>query len=237
MPAGLDGNPDPDTSRLREQVLDAIVERSLGVAGRPLLVGVDGRSGSGKSTFADELARTFTARGEPAVIRSTTDSFHNPREVRYRRGAKSPEGYYFDSFNVAAIRRELLDPVKSGSGRYRSAVFDEPSDMPVEEEPARVHPAAVLVFDGLFLHRPELLGYWDVSVLLVGDDRALRDTVAWAERETRSSGRHLFFWSLWWWSHARRYVEGWSIYESECNPARSATFVVDNNDFVAPYFV
>ena len=60
-----------------------------------MLVGIDGIDGSGKSTFADEVATLLRARGVP-VVRSTVDSFHNPRSKRWARGRSSPVGFYLD---------------------------------------------------------------------------------------------------------------------------------------------
>src|SRR5689334_1726908 len=97
VPSGLDGNPNPVSSAARRRLLKAIAAEAVArrEPGRPLLVAVDGRSGSGKSTFADELASLLTAAGI-SVVRSTTDSFHNDRDTRYRLGTRSPEGYYRD---------------------------------------------------------------------------------------------------------------------------------------------
>ena len=56
MPAGLDGNPNPIQTAQRDAVLCAVADRVCTANGSRVLVGIDGRSGAGKSTFADELA-------------------------------------------------------------------------------------------------------------------------------------------------------------------------------------
>lgn len=235
MPAGLDGNPQPISSPERRAVIDEVVREALSVRpkDRPLLVGVDGHSGTGKSTFGDEVSAALAAHGL-TVVRSTTDSFHNDRQTRRRLGPHSPQGYYRESFNLQRLRSELLDPVRTASGVYCVAVFDEPTDTQVEVEHFDVDPSMVLVFDGLFLHRPELRNYWDVSVLLEAEARGMTESVAWAERVNGSNGAALFVWLAWWWSIARRYIEGRRIYEAECAPGELATFIVDNNDFAQP---
>src|SRR5262245_37708681 len=78
-----------------------------------LRVAVDGVDGVGKTTFADRLGRAVELIGRP-VIRSSADAFHNPRELRYRRGRTSPEGFYFDSYDYTALQRHLLDPLGPG---------------------------------------------------------------------------------------------------------------------------
>jgi len=92
MPAGLDGNPDPvvsaDRSRMLALLADAVPQAT---AGGNVLVGIDGASGTGKSTLADELAGILTARRRP-VVRASIDSFHRPRVERYARGPLSADG-------------------------------------------------------------------------------------------------------------------------------------------------
>lgn len=50
------------------------------------------------------------------------DGFHHPREIRYRRGSLSPEGYYRDAFDYDAVHAQLLEPLgPGGDRRYRTA--------------------------------------------------------------------------------------------------------------------
>jgi uridine kinase len=58
-------------------------------------VAVDGPDGSGKTTFAEELAAAVRALGRP-VVRVSLDDFHNVRAVRYRLGRDSPQGFWRD---------------------------------------------------------------------------------------------------------------------------------------------
>lgn len=237
MPSGLDGNPNPVVTAERDGVLDTIVELVCSHSGPRTLVGIDGRSGAGKSTFAGELGARLTTSGNP-VVRSTTDSFHRPRKDRLHRGPTSGEGYYLDSHQLRAISDGLLLPFAQGAATVRTAVFDEPSDAPNEED-ALVPSAAVLVFDGLFLQRPELNGHWDVSVFLDADERREREWLDFllrdlpedhhqraAELDTRLRRAR--------WP---RYRDGWQMYVSAVQPASMATVVVDNNDLRTPVVV
>jgi uridine kinase len=88
-------------------------------------------------------------------------------------------------------------------------------------------PGSVLLFDGIFLHRPELVRYWDFSVFL---------RVEWARnhrlRNLRAQGvlpRDE--------TSDVRYAEGQAIYLRECAPWRRASLVIDNDDLAAPYIV
>src|SRR5438270_14025869 len=82
----------------------------------PLRVAIDGIDAAGKTTLADELVSPIEAQGRP-VIRASLDGFHRPRAERYQQGADSPQGYYEDSFDYAALRDALLLPLGPGCSR------------------------------------------------------------------------------------------------------------------------
>lgn len=189
--------------------------------------------GAGKTTFADELTTVLKRRGVE-VIRSTTDSFHNPREVRRRRGMLSPEDFFRDSHNLSLLEALLLEPLSASPARpFRTAAFDEPSDSPVEAPIEHPEPGAVLVFDGLFLARDELRRYWDYFVYVDGEKRVADERIATATAEC-PQGLAAFWHLARWWAILERYVGGMRIYISECQPRSGADAVVDNNDVVNP---
>lgn len=189
-----------------------------------LRVGIDGVDGAGKTTFADELAVALAPYGRP-VIRAGVDGFHHPRAVRYRLGRDSPEGFFRDSYDYATLKATLLDPLSpGGTGRYRRAVFDVDTDRAVESRVERAEAGSVLLFDGIFLHRPELRGYWDWSVFL---------RVAWARNHRARAAGGIRPDD----PHQRRYAEGQTLYVRECRPEEHARLVIDNEDLAAPFIV
>jgi uridine kinase len=209
----------------REHLFTELAQRLVAVSpDRTIRVAIDGVDGAGKTTFADELGSSVSALGRP-VIRASVDGFHNPRVVRYQRGRHSPEGYFEDSYNYAALRKYLLDPLRPGGcRRYRPAFFDHVTDdaMPVVEVEAL--PRSILLIDGIFLHRPELLAYWDVSIFLRTDFAV--SVARCASRDGSSPDPAA--------PSNRRYVEGQHLYLQGCQPEAKATIVIDYNDLAAP---
>lgn len=178
-------------------------------------VAVDGVDGAGKTTFAGELADALHGRH---VIRASVDSFHRPRIERYARGRDSADGFYRDSYDYAALESALLGPLRAGRP-FRRAVFDVMSDKPLEATPESAPARSILVFDGIFLHRPELREWWDFSIYL---------HVPWEENH------HLPAHPEW---NVPRYRDGQQIYLRESEPERRADMVIDNTDLSNPVIV
>lgn len=239
VPAGLDGNPNPVSTPERSAVLDRVVEDLLGRRrdGRPLLVGIDGIDGSGKSTFADEIAGRLIDRNLN-VVRSTIDSFHNPRELRRARGPSSPVGFYLDSHNLDELTELLLDPLRRGpSATYRTAAFDEPSDSPINAPERVVRGDELLVFDGIFLQRPELADYWDFTVFLEAQARVDLTRLGYVMGDAPLGGVELVDHVLTWVARIDRYSSGMQYYLDTVDPKSGADVTIDNNDLSRPFIV
>ena len=84
------------------------------------------------------------------------DDWHHPRAVRMRRGDESPEGYYYDSFDVEALTSELLKPFRTGAATVRTASYDHVADHAAMRTARVPAAAAVLIVDGVFLLRPAM---------------------------------------------------------------------------------
>ena len=193
---------------------------------RRIRVAIDGVDGAGKTVLADALAPLVIAKGRQ-VIRASVDDFHHPRAVRYARGRYSPDGFFLDSYDYQAFRRLLLDPLgPAGSGNYIAKHFDHRTDQPVARRTQQSPPAAALIVDGIFLHRPELRAYWDLSIFLQIDFAVSRERNAAREGTSEALDPDT--------PANRRYGAGQQRYLSECAPAQNADIVIDHNDLRAP---
>ncbi len=190
----------------------------------PLRVAIDGIDAAGKTILADEIADALKNKGR-SVIRASIDGFHRPRKERYRRGNLSPEGYYYDSFDNDAIKQHLLQPLAPrGTYDYRTTIFDFRKDKVWLSPVLRASPDAILLFDGVFLMRPELNEHWDLRIFVhidfdVSLRRALsRDLELFGSKETIVE------------RYEKRYVPGQKIYLKQAKPKRIADMVIDNNN-------
>jgi uridine kinase len=213
----------------RDTVLNQLADVLAGITcPHPLRVAIDGVDAAGKTTLADELAPLLPARRRP-VIRASVDYFHNPRAIRYRRGSDSPEGYFHDSFNYTAVKTLLLEPLgPNGNRQYRRGCFDHERDRAVEYPLEHAPDDAILLFDGIFILRPELHAYWDFKIFVDVDfdtmvARAVQrhETQHGPDPEVRARNRN-------------RYVPGQRLYLESCRPKAHADLIFDNRDLSAP---
>lgn len=192
--------------------------------GDRVAVAIDGPDAAGKTTLADAIARQVT---RPA-IRVSIDDWHNPRDVRTRRGSDSPAGYYLDSFDYEALASDLLGPFRDGATSVQSARFDFKADALLTAVTEVRSPTAVLILDGVFLLRSELRESWDWAVYVhVPESVTLaRATVRDAEHlgGPESTRRR----------YERRYLPGHALYREAASPLEQANVVIDNSDPLRP---
>lgn len=196
--------------------------------GRGIRVAVDGRDASGKTSFTDHLAIALSGSGVH-VIRSGIDQWHNPEDVRYQKGRLSPVGYYEDSFDLEHLRSDLLHPLgPDGNGEYRLSHFDYRRDAPAGDKIRNAVVPFILLFDGVFLLRPELLDQWDLTIYV--DVTPSVSLTRGLERDSATMGGRAAATDR----YQRRYLPGQSVYDDSVAPRYLAQVVIDNNDFNLP---
>lgn len=197
----------------------------------PVRVAIDGVDASGKTTLADELAEVMQGANRQ-IIRASVDNFHNPEQIRRRRGGLSPEGFYHDSYNYDALEQVLLKPLgPNGNRHYRTAVFDLYQDQPVETTAEKAAPDAILLFDGIFLLRPRLMPYWDLTLYIEADYVHTMARGVRRDAELYGSVNQALI------RYQERYVPGQKIYHKQAKPLDNVDILIDNNDLEAPKFL
>ena len=212
----------------RHEMLSRLAEAvgSVTVA-HPTRVAVDGPPAAGKTTLADELAVVLRAQGRH-VIRATIEGFLFPKAQRYRRGEYSPEACYLDNHDYDALNRVLLDPLgPGGDRRFQHAVYDRTTDTALSP-PASTAPAdAVLVFDGVFLLRPELIDRWDLRIFVSTAFEQTVDRALIREQGVLSAADIERRWR-------ERYIPSQQLYFATVRPTDHADIVVHNDKTQQP---
>jgi uridine kinase len=190
----------------------------------PTRVAIDGPPAAGKTTLGDELAVVLRAQGRE-VIRASIEGFLLPRSQRYRRGEYSAEGCYYDSFDFDALHRVLLDPLgPDGSRRFQPAIYDRPTETAQPQQFRTASVDAVLLFDGVFLLRPELIDRWDLRIFVSAAfeetlDRARTRDLALYGSATEVERRH-----------RERYTPSQRFYFDTVRPTDHADITVYNDE-------
>jgi uridine kinase len=164
----------PDGARLEGEricfrpALRLVEERLQGH--KPLLVGVDGRCGSGKTTLGTLLAQTFSG----CVFHM--DDFYLPPEQRtFDWESQTGGNMDFDRFS-----REVLAPVREGkSVLYRPFCCQTGMLQPGWEQ----LPTALTVVEGSYSLHPRLRPAYDVAIFLTCSPQTQRQRLQGREGE------------------------------------------------------
>lgn len=195
----------------------------------PTRVAVDGRMASGKTTLADELAVCVAGLGRK-VVRASIDDFHRPgHKYRSIRGDWTPQTYYDEGFDYDGFRSLVLLPLSpGGSRRCRTALWDSFLDQEIPANWTEVEADGIVIVDGVFLQRPELVCHWDYVIWVDADaatilERAKRRDVSWigAEEEVERRSRQLW-------------LPAHDLYEGATQAPCRAHALVDNDNPDAP---
>ncbi len=214
----------------RDELLNFLANRIHQIqTNGPTLVGIDGIDGAGKTTMANELVPYIEKLGR-TVARTSIDGFHNPREIRIAQGNLSPKGYFEDSFDYDWLNGNFLEPIKklSAPTELKSAKFDFRTNSTVENKAIHVDIDTIVLFEGVFLYRPELNSHWDFRIFVDIDfDTSLargikRDAeILGGEDATREK-------------YLKRYIPGQKLYFEKCQPKEKADIVIKNVDPANP---
>ena len=123
---------------------------SIPVAGW-LRIGFDGADSAAPGALADALVDPLRVRGRPAVRVDLAD-FLRPASVRLELGRTNPDAYYERWFDLAALSREVLNPLApGGSGRIVTTFWNPETDRSSRPSFVDVPPGGVLLLSGPLL--------------------------------------------------------------------------------------
>ena len=169
---------------------------------KPLVLALDGRCGSGKTTLANALAQQF-----PASITLHTDDFYLPPAQRIRGWEKTPCA----NMDLARLRDEALRPAYEGQPvQYRAYSCREGACLPARELAAQ----PLVILEGSYSHHPLLAGCETLRVFL---------TCTKEEQTRRLQAREGERYA----SFAARWVPLEEGYFAQYHIAETADFVVD----------
>ena len=159
-----------------------LVGRIVALPGEWVRVGIDGAASARPGALADALVAPLRVRGR-AAIRVDTGDFLRPASIRLELGRDNPDAYYERWYDLAALSREVLDPLgRGGTGRILTTFWNPVTDRATRAGYEPVPPGGVLLLSG-----PLLLGTGldlDLTVHCVQSPAALARRTPEAQRWT-----------------------------------------------------
>jgi phosphoglycolate phosphatase-like HAD superfamily hydrolase/uridine kinase len=193
--------------------------------GIPFIIGVSGIDNSGKTCFAKGLSAFLGMRGFRAQ-RIHLDRFHHPREIR-RSGEDEIENFLNRTFDFQKIIETLLEPAKAGKTVDEFIPeFDIERDECGEECYYHIDGDTAVVFEGLFLEKPEVRTFIDCSIWLdISFDECLKRA---RKRDVPRFGEAFLE------KYHTKYIPAQKRFMEQLHPKENADLRVDNNVFLWP---
>ena len=121
---------------------------------RPVLIALDGRCGSGKTTLAAQLAARF-----PGSRTIHTDDYYLPPAQRVPGWETLPCA----NMDLKRLRAEVLNPARAGQPfSYLAYSCREGACLP----PVSCQPARLVIVEGSYSHHPALADCYDLRVFV-----------------------------------------------------------------------
>ncbi|WP_079479827.1 kinase [Halobacillus salinus] len=128
-----------------------------------VLIGVDGLSRSGKTTFTKRLSTLLFQEGF-RVATIHLDDYITPEEVRY--GSSFPEWkeYYELQWDVSVLREELFKRMRKENVLKLPKYSQQYAT--IYEEMLVIEAVDIVIVEGVFLQRPSWRGFFDQVIYL-----------------------------------------------------------------------
>jgi uridine kinase len=183
----------------------------------PFTVAIDGRSGSGKSTVAGQVARGLHA----ALV--STDDFFAAGITDEGWNGRSAEQRAADAVDWRRLRAEALEPLRGERSALWHAFDFAAGRRPdgtygLRAEPTKVPANQIIILDGAYSSRPELADLLDYTVLVETAEPTRQARLA-----ARENADFLTAWYLRWEGAEEHYF-------TQVRPTAAFHLVVNNKD-------
>ncbi|QTC41472.1 uridine kinase [Bacillus sp. V3] len=131
---------------------------------RPLIIGIDGLGGSGKTTLALQLKNELEEASCESVILHI-DDYIVEREKRYLTGHEEWYEYYYLQWDVKVIQAELFEKLHSNISLLTLPFYNNSMNNILHKK-VNVPVNGFIIIEGVFLQRKEWRGFFDFMIFL-----------------------------------------------------------------------
>ena len=137
----------------------------------------------------------------------------------------SGEACYHDGVDYNALQRVLLDPLgPRGDRTFQPAVYDKGTEAALAQPVSTAPADAVLLFEGVFLLRPELVDRWDLRIFVSAAFEETLDRARTRDKALYGSAREVER------RFRNRYLPAQQLYLDAARPIDQADIVVRNDE-------
>ncbi|MCA1064168.1 kinase [Rossellomorea sp. AcN35-11] len=131
--------------------------------GQRVILGIDGLSRSGKTTFVTKMEQHLRRNTIPVCI-FHMDDFITDRKRRYNTGHEEWFEYYHLQWDAEWITDHLFSELKV-AGELNLLIYDESSDSH-KEKVVNLPDTSLIIMEGVFLQREEWRAFYDHVIYL-----------------------------------------------------------------------
>ena len=176
----------------------------------PLLIAIDGRCGSGKTTLAARLQKEFQAN------LFHMDDFYLPLDLRTPEILNQPAG----NIDRKRLLQEVLLPLKSERPFYYRTYSHSP--VPHFSDPIKVHPTKIAIIEGSYSCHPDFSDFYDYKIFL-----SLDKARQWQRLSNRETSKDLAGFAKYWIPMEERYFQTYQI-QSKCDLVWGSIIALEN---------
>ncbi|MBP0726601.1 AAA family ATPase [Bacillus sp. RG28] len=189
----------------------------------PFILGIDGLSGAGKSTFALSLKSELSLNGIEGLLIHIDDHIVQ-RSKRYATSYEEWYEYYFLQWDIEKLTEKLFLSIKEKVTSINLPFYDKTHDR-IQHKILPICNYNLILIEGVFLQRTEWRQYFDYVIYLNCDKETRYDRV---RKRDSYLGVEMDIIE----KYKRRYWKGEEYYLKNENPISKANLVIDVNQVI-----
>lgn len=131
---------------------------------RPLIVGIDGLGGAGKTSLVKDIERELTTK-DCKVTTFHLDNHIVEKNKRYQTGYEEWYEYYYLQWDLEGLSTKLFTRLHHGCNRIHLPCYDRNTDSTSTKQ-INVISNSIVLIESVFLQREEWRSYFDFVIYL-----------------------------------------------------------------------